>query len=357
MSRFLQLVSLGMLIALGGTLGAGGQRTTDGGYITFAINVHDFRHINESAETLQRLIAIFQKYRVKGDFYLTGPMADFYAQQRPDLIQKLKENGMTISYHQRPPHPIYTGFDARLKGLSDDALKALLRDYERYRLDLATGEPQRDHPGGYTHLAQLIGRKPVVATAPNNAPRVKRIAWQLYKELGAQMTLIYHESGTKLDTPFEWVEGLLVRPSDFSITRWKTERISQEQFWWNMLDTAHAADYNPTNYLKKKLSEWRGPRPPFITVLIHENDFSRRGATPWESIYYGPNRRPLAPPYDLNAPDPSQPRSQQNQELIWSAYEELVAYASVHFKVVTSEDIVAMAQGARSAGEQVQHPR
>ncbi len=333
------------------------DQTAPAGYITFAVNVHDFRHIAESAETLQRLIAIFEKYKVKGDFYLTGPMADLYAQQRPDLIQKLQESGMTMSYHQRPPHPIYMGFDSRLKGLSDDAVKSLLRDYETYKLDLATGELLRDQPGGYTYLASLIGRKPVVATAPSNDSRVKKIAWQLYRELGAQMTVVYHESGTKLEQPFEWVEGLLVRPSDFSVTRWKTERVSHEQFWWNMLDTPHAADYNPTNYLKKKLSEWRGPRPPFITVLIHEDNFFRRGATPWESIYYGPNRQPLAPPYDLNAPDPSQPRSQQSQELIWKAYEELVAYAATHLSVVTSEEIVAMAQGAHSVGEQAQPPR
>jgi acetyl esterase/lipase len=330
------------------------DQSNPAGYITFAINVHDFRHIDESAETLLKLIAIFEKYNVKGDFYLTGPMADFYAQQRPDLVQKLKESGMTISYHQRPPHPLYTGFDSRLRGLSDDALKALLRDYETYKLDLATGELLRDHPGGYTYLAQLMGRKPVVATAPNNDPRVKKIAWQLYKELGAQMTVIYHESGTKLEEPFEWVEGVLVRPSDFSVTRWKTERVPQEQFWWNMLDTPHAADYNPTSYLKKKLSEWRGPRPPFITVLIHEDNFFRRGGTSWESIYYGPNRQPLSPPYNLNAPDPSQPRSQKSQELIWKAYEELVAYAATHLSVVTSEEIVAMARG--TLAEQSQPP-
>ncbi len=186
-----------------------------------------------------------------------------------------------------------------------------------------------------------MGHKPVVATSPNNDPRVKKIAWQLYKELGAQMTVIYHESGTKLEEPFEWVEGLLVRPSDFSITRWKTERVPQEQFWWNMLDTPHAADYNPTSYLKKKLSEWRGPRPPFITVLIHEDNFFRRGGTSWESIYYGPNR---------------QPRSQKSQELIWKAYEELVAYAATHLSVVTSEEIVTMAGGALTKQRQPRLP-
>ncbi|MCS6903124.1 MAG: alpha/beta hydrolase fold domain-containing protein [Candidatus Bipolaricaulota bacterium] len=227
MNRFLQLVSLGVLIALGGTLGASGQRTTDAGYITFAINVHNFRHLTESADTLLRLIAIFEKYKVKGDFYLTGPMADLYAQQRPDLIQRLRESGMTISYHQRPPHPIYAGFDRRFRTMSDDAAKSLLRDYETYKLDLTTGELQRNQPGGYTYVTSLMGRKPVVPTAPSNDPRVRRIAWQLYRELDAQMTITYHESGTKMEKPFEWVEGLArsvgeqfqpPRPSEFDVT-------------------------------------------------------------------------------------------------------------------------------------------
>jgi hypothetical protein len=53
---------------------------------------------------------------------------------------------------------------------------------------------------------------------------------------------------------------------------------------------------------------------------------------------------PLSPPYNLNAPDPSRLRSSEEQQAIWDAYEEMVAYAAQNFTVVTSEDIVMLAQ-------------
>ena len=49
---------------------------------------------------------------------------------------------------------------------------------------------------------------------------LKQVALRVYAELGAQMTVMYHEEGTKPDRPFEYNQDLLIRPSDFSITRW-----------------------------------------------------------------------------------------------------------------------------------------
>lgn len=61
------------------------------GYITFVINVHDTVHVNESAETILRLIGIYEKYGVRGDFYLTAPITALYSQQRPDVIERLQK--------------------------------------------------------------------------------------------------------------------------------------------------------------------------------------------------------------------------------------------------------------------------
>ena len=88
------------------------------GYITFVVNVHDFVNVDESADTLLRLIGIFERYGVRGDFYLTGPQVYAYLEHRPDVIARLKDSGMTISYHVRPPHPAIPGFDRVLSGLS-----------------------------------------------------------------------------------------------------------------------------------------------------------------------------------------------------------------------------------------------
>ncbi|MFZ2639963.1 MAG: hypothetical protein WA117_03165 [Verrucomicrobiia bacterium] len=327
-----------------------GQKKSDStdkrGCITFAVNTHDWPHLEESATTVLRLIGIFEKNKVRGDFYLTPQMVEHYEQKRPDVIQKLRQSGMCISYHVRPPHPTYAGFDRRLHNIDDTTLAKMLRDYETCRLDPATGELQRDKPGGYSYVAKVLGRAPVVVSPQCRDPRIRDAALKVYASLGAKMVVAYHESGTKLEQPFEWIQGLLARPSDFSITRWGASG-RQETFWWNMLDTPRAADFNPTERLKSQLAAWKGARAPFITVLIHENDFSRSGGTGWGGIYLdgeGRNSRPKQPPYDLNAPDPSRPRSAEAREKIWAAYEAMVAHAAANLRVVTSEEIVAMAK-------------
>ena len=325
------------------------SRSDERGCITFAVNTHDWPHLDESAATVLRLVGIFEKNKVRGDFYFTPQIVEHYEQKRPDVIQRLKQSGMGISYHCRPPHPTYSGFEGRLRDLDDAALTKTLRDYETYRIDPATGELQRDKPGGYTYVAKIFGRPPVVASPQCRDPRIRAAALKVYAELGAKMVVAYHESGTKMEQPFEWVQGLLARPSDFSITRLSAGGGKEESFWWNMLDTSRAVEFNPTARLKSQLAAWKGSRAPFITALIHENDFSRSG-TGWSGIHLegeGRNSRPKQPPYDLNAPDPSRPRSAEARERIWKAYEAMVAHAAANLRVVTSEDIVAMATGRR----------
>ena len=318
------------------------------GYITFVVNVHDTRHVGESADTVRRAIGVFTKYGVRGEFYFTAPMAEAYAAERPDIVKLLKDTRQTISYHMRPPHPVYAGFESPLRGLDEAALATALKDYETFRLDPATGGLDRSKPGGYSCVAQVFGGKPVSIGAPTGDPRIRRAAVGVYRNLGARMIVQYHERGTRPDRPYEWVEGLLARPSDFSITRWALPGEREESFWWNRLDSPQAADYNPAARLKSELAAWKGPRPPFVTALIHENDFARAGPASWTAIYYGPGEAhpPREPPFPLDAPDRSRPRPDEARERLWRAYEELVAFAAANLRVVTSEDIVAMAAQA-----------
>ena len=322
-------------------------------YISFIVNVHDWTHPDESADVLLTLVDLFEKYNVRGDFYFTAEITRELAENHPEVIERFKNSNMTISYHVRPPHPLYTGFDSRLNGLSDDELYQTLLDYETYALNLETGELDRSQPGGYTYVAQIFGRNPIVAPAPNGG-NLKDAAQKVYTALGAQMTLLYHEEGTELEQPFEYVNGLLVRPSDFSVTRVASVDES-DRFWWNFVTSPDAATHNPTKMLQDQLTEWvrqtsslSPSRAPFITALIHENNFYRSGPEGWKSFYYemdGAKRGdPLSPPYDLSAPDPSTPRTEADKAAIFAAYEELVAYAAAHLTVVTSEDILEMAK-------------
>ncbi len=325
------------------------------GYMTFAINVHDWRHIDESADTLVRATGIFEKHGVRGDFYLTGEMARLYGQKRPDLVERLKNSGMTISYHVRPPQPTYSGFDEALKKLGDEPLLQAVKDSETYRLDMTTGGLITSEPGGYSLVADLFGRPPVVASAQSSDPRIREAVLSVYRSMGAKMAVFYHEEGTKLDRPFEWRNGLLARPSDFSITRWQEDSTprkgadaGKDPFWWNFMETSRAAAYNPAAHLDQRMSGWTSARPAFVTSLIHENNFPRSGAESWTSVYFADDgkTRPKSPPFDVYARDTSKLRSQAQQDAIWAAYEEMVAYASTNLKVVTSEDIVALADAS-----------
>jgi len=313
------------------------------GSISFIINVHDWVHVQESADTLIHLIDIFDRYRVKGDFYFTAPVVENLVQQRPDVITRLIESDMTISYHVRPPHPLYNEFDARLQRLNDRDLFSTLMEYETYALDMATGELDKSRAGGYSYVAKIFGAKPVVVGAPNNDPRIKETAKKVYASLGAKMVVLYHEEGTKIDRPFEYTNGLLIRPSDFSITRVNTE--NGENFWWNMLKSPESVKFDPTKLLQTTLGDWNASRPPFITSLIHENNFYRSGPEAWTGYYfdYADKNKPLQPPYNLTTSDPSKVRTAVEQQTIWNAYERLVAYSVTHLQVVTSEYLVSQA--------------
>ena len=313
-------------------------------YVYFAINVHDWVHVSDSADTILRLIDIFERYDVRGDFYFTSPMVQFYVEQRPDVVQRLAECDQTVSYHVRPPHPTYTDFDSRLRDLDDETLEQTLRDYETYRLDLETGDLFYDQPGGYTFVADQFGRNPVVVSGLNQ--RWHSAGLPLFDELGAGMTVTYHEDGTDLEQPFELTHGLLIRPSDFSVTRWTIEDRPGEPFWWNMMNTDWADQYEPALFLQQSVDAWSADRPPFVTALIHENNFYRQSSTPWALVFYEDTDKtiPRDPPFDLDAPDASTARTEANMEQIWTAYEALVAFAAEHYEVVTSEDLVEMAE-------------
>ncbi len=321
-------------------------------YVNFVINVHDFVNLDESASIVTRLVDLFERYGVRGEFYVTAPMIHHYSEHHPEVIAKLKNSDQTISYHHRAPHPATPLFGDRLKRMKGTALAQELRNYETYRLDQATGELITDEWGGYSYVKQALGRAPVVASQSQEGFRPAGLA--LFAELGAQATVVYHEEETDLNEPYKYAYGLLERPSDLGLTSWSTKPGEKPAFWWNMLDRPGGTSQTPKARLQTQLASWSGDRPPFVTALIHENNFYRRGATPWAQIYYEDRdkTKALRAPYDLDSKDASRARAQGNKDAIWAAYEEVVAYAAKNLQVVTSEDIVALAAASRgvSAG-------
>ncbi len=318
-----------------------------GGCITFAVNVHDVDHVSESADTVMHAIDIFTSHGVKGEFYITGAMAERYAKERPDVVARIQATGMTVSYHFRPPHPLYAGFDGRLKSLSDADLATTLRDYETYAISPTTGDLDRTRPGGYALVRDTFGSAPVTVSPMTTDPRLHQAALEVYRSMGAKAAIFYHEGGAPAEYPLETRAGLLVRPSDFGVTRWDDGH-GHSPFWWSRV--LRDPSYNPLDHLRTELREWTKPRGAFVTVLMHENDFMRQDAPEWTYAYY-PNgdgkASPLPPPWTVDRADPTHQRSPEERAAIWSAYDQLVGWASTNLHVVTDVDILQMPQRAR----------
>ena len=319
------------------------------GYMNFVVNVHDFTRIDASADTLLKLVDIFNRNKVKADFYFSGPYVQVCWEKRPDVIRAIRDTGMGIGYHTRPPHPISGGYDGELRKMSDDEVHAELQRWETQAMDLNSAKLVAGRAGEYQLLKDVFGAAPVCVSPLANDLHLRRIILGLLADMGAKMVVQYHESGTDLKRPYQWMESLLVRPSDFSITRWPGPGENTESFWWNRLGGSNADPdvFDPVAKLKASLAAWHGNRPPFITALIHDNDFKYSGGPGWRTIYSDPNRRPKSPPYDLQVPDRTAPRPEAEQALIMKYYAALVANAAANLNIVTAADIVALANKTR----------
>lgn len=315
-----------------GSIGGSSSKSTKRGYITFIINVHEWGHLDGSAEILESLCKLYTNKGVKGEFYVTSVMAEKLEKNHPETISAMKLHG--LSYHVRPPHPLYSGFDTDLKKLSGDDLTNTIKDFETYGQSLSTGELDKSKSGGYTKVKEVFGRAPCAVSCQNDSPTILTAASSVYKSLGAKMIVAFHEGESDPDNPFVNKYNLLVRPSHLKMTH-----SSGDDFWWNTVSAGKGGD--PTESLKNQLDAWNHTKLPFATAIIHENNFYRSGPESWTSIYYKDKDKKtvLAAPWDLKAAEWGKARDDDSKQKIWSAYKGLVDYCSENMNVVTSEDI------------------
>jgi len=292
---------------------------TDALYVSFILNVHDWANPTESIATVTRVIDIHEKYGVPVDVYLDDPVVQLYVAKSPELVERLRSSKQAaVSYHLRAPYPYYSDFDwLGLGSLSATNLRSTLTDYETHALDLVSGEPT-GAPGGYQYLKDLIGYAPYTVAGASGG-NVARVAEEIYKGMGAQMTLV-HGRETKLG---QTQNGLWLRPETLEVKAYeKKARYSGEDL---MADSIALV---PTTGLR------------FINFKWHEDNFYYSG-TPWAAVYYGAGdkTKPLSPPFDLslaNDPSVSKPKTAAQQDEQWKRYEELVSYAAEHLESMTA---------------------
>ncbi len=272
-------------------------------YTLFSINVQDFSYPAESAAVLEKIIGLHEETGVPVDIYLTDEMAHIYAEDYPDLLERLKTSpAVAVSYHARPPRPYASANDwLGLKDMPADELYDTILRYETHAVDPVSGQTT-DAPGGYQSVADLIGYPPYAASALSGDPDISAATLQVFTNLGAQITVSHGKSLTLGETK----GGLPVRP----------EQVDYKLFEHVGEDAGAAFE----QALAQAQAAGNGDAPVFVGVKMHDNDFFAEQSA-WVTIYVQDRKRP-----DWDPTLKAAPLSQEEQDAVWALYEATVRY-------------------------------
>lgn len=273
-------------------------------YAIFSINVQDFSYPEQSATVLDKIISLHETYNVPVDIYLTDVMVQIYAEQFPQLLERLKTSPVVaISYHYRAPRPYANNYDwLGLKNMSADELCQTVLRYETHAVDPVTGQTT-EAAGGYQYVASLIGYPPYAASSLSSDANVDSALMRVFKELGAQMTVVHGRALNLGDVK----KGLYIRPEHYDYMLFQNVGTDPAASFENALNEAHNS---------------QGVAPYFVGVKMHDNDFFVTQSA-WLTVYVDGGKRPNWNP-DLKSPL----LSQAEQDAMWAMYEQTVIYVA-----------------------------
>jgi hypothetical protein len=298
-------------------------------YTLFTLNVHDWVHPENSAETVNKVIDIHEEHNVPVDIYLTDPVLQNYIEDYPELIERLKTSEVVaVSYHVRPSTPYYANFDhIGLEEMNDEDAYETVKAYEEHKLDLETGNYFENEPGGYQLLADTIGYAPLAVGVAVERSIGETLA-QVFIDKGAKF-LIQH--GTRIDLG-DTLYGSYVRPEHKEVKLY--ELVRDYTGGQDVFDMA-------TEELTERV-------PEFINMKYHENNFYLTDTPFWPTYWTDVKKsEALEPPYDVSASITDGPgyRTPTMQEAHWALYEETVRFTNIHsydFNPINAFDLVEM---------------
>lgn len=313
------------------------QREKDGEkylYLNFVVNAHDFTEPAQACKTLMRAAHTFNNHGVKADFYFVEQLITNIVRFYPWFPDSLKTLGMGINLHHRAPH-ILSFKSSYINNLAKkplDTLVYVLDSYEKYRLDLVTGGYNSSFTGGYKYVKEVFNQSPFTVSTGESGPTstMGRADIIACKSMGASGLLLFHEEGSDPDYPLFYSQGMLLRPVDFSITRWTAGSQPDDEFWWEMIGTPDETEYSPARYLASKMNSINNNQLNFANAIIHETDF-HYNLPPWRACYYSDSMStvPLQAPFDTSRTNFwIRTNSELQEERLWSYYDSLVAYAA-----------------------------
>jgi hypothetical protein len=312
------------------------ESDSDEVYTLVSLNVHDWVNPEKSAETINKVIDLHEKYEIPVGIYVTDPAFQNYMEMEDPLLERLVESDyVEIGYHFRPPFPAYMGFDHDgIAKMSDDERYDILMEYESHALDLETGE-YTDEPGGLQFVIDTLGEVPLIAGLGSSIGSTRESLAEVYTDMGAIFTV--GRDGIDVgDTEYDFY----IRPEHFDLKLYefvhaynKGESSIQE-----MLEEAVA----------QLIDAEQGPQ--VLGIKYHENNFYYTN-TPFAPCMWedGDKSKPLDPPYDLDLCYDGIPgysmRNLEAQKEHWALYEATLQYLADYrseYNPIGLEDVMEM---------------
>jgi hypothetical protein len=282
--------------------------------VMFTINTHDWVFLEDSANTIARVLDIHEAYEVPVDIYLTDPMVQAYQQSYPELMTRLRDSDLVaVSYHVRPPNPYYPNFDhAGLSSMSEQELYDTVMDYETHALDLEWGVPS-EQEGGYAYLTSLMGYAPPAVGTNSGGPLTGTI-FRVFDDLGVTFQVVH---GRHIDLG-DRSHGALVRPEHVEIKLYEYRRGEEAS---EVIEAHIAEECGAATACMDTI---------YVNIKFHENNFYASNTTWWPVFFEDREKTtPLSPPFDLDASEGVVGYKPQTMiDNLWAVYEGAVQYVA-----------------------------
>ena len=283
----------------------------------FHLNVQEYGWLTESADTVNKVMDLFDSLNMRLDVYLTTWMIDEYESKQPALLKRiLTSPNVSVSYHTRPPKPYRANFNDRdghdwygLWNMDAQQQYDAIKLFESFGVDLTTGQ-RTTAEGGFVKLKKIYGRAPYVAGDEADGQQLQTSVDKVFKDLGVSFVIGHGREANEGDTR----NGVLLKPEVIDAKVFSTDSSLDGD---TCVTNTNGKDVYDCEMARCATSQ---KKPCTVAFKMHDNDFIAE-ASWWLTVY-----SKKTPPWNPSAK--STLLSASAKEAMWNRYEQIVRRAA-----------------------------
>lgn len=242
-----------------------GKRPWNGVLLHMFFHNEDYIRSEESAAAVAHEVNILSRHGVKGDLWFTALTANNLADERPEIVERIRTEPFVVGYHGDFHCPFPTPLE-RILGLDWDTSVKRMMEWEASSLDPVTGGLDSSRPGGLRQVEEVFGKVPSISAGAVQA--------------GAPGAYVHHQMGIRMGfvpthgfgPPMQWFMGLLSFPR--SMEFWGAIHAKYKHGGLPVPPGPSQERYcDPIDHLKYMLAVKKDVPFPIISMPMHDYDF------------------------------------------------------------------------------------